>query len=57
MYGNSYKIKKVPKEVLDALKNDILARDMAHPPLSTNKEVVKTFLKYYKNHPEGFSTL
>lgn len=57
MYGNSYKIKKVPKEVLDALKNDILARDMAHPPLSTNKEVVKTFLKYCKNHPEGFSTL
>lgn len=49
--------KKVPKEVLDAMKNDILARDLAHPPLSTNKQVSNSFLEYYKKHPEGYSTL
>lgn len=49
--------KTLPHSVHKDYLNDILARDMEHPPLSSQKKIASEFLDFYKKHPQGYSTL
>tara|TARA_E500000318_G_scaffold111298_1_gene129384 strand:- start:14368 stop:15225 length:858 start_codon:yes stop_codon:yes gene_type:complete len=47
----------IPTLSHDKFLNDFLSRDLAHPHLSTTKEIANEFFNIYTKYPKGHSTL